>query len=65
MQGAELALEIGTNGNGHDHLTVRATLRAVFEIGPRRLWRWLGLAGGVFVHVTIIDSLLGLGIFPG
>jgi hypothetical protein len=61
---AELALEIGTNGNGQDHLTMRATLRTVFEIGLRRLWRWLGLVGGVFVQVAVLDSLLGLGIFP-
>jgi hypothetical protein len=39
-------------------------LRALFEIGPRRLCRAAGLAGGLLVHAAIIDSLLGLGIFP-
>jgi hypothetical protein len=64
MQGADLALEIGTNGNGQDHLTMRATLRGFFEIGPRRLWRWFGLAGAVLVQGAVLDSMLGLGIFP-
>jgi hypothetical protein len=60
---AELALELGSVSS-RGQLAWRAILRAFFEIGPRRTWRVVGVAGGLLVHAAIIDVLLGLGIFP-
>jgi hypothetical protein len=59
---AELALEAG-NMSSRSQLAWRAFLGAVFEFGPRRLWRASAYAGAALVHAAIIDSALGLGIF--
>jgi hypothetical protein len=60
---SELALELG-GVNGRSQAAWRVSLRVLFEVGPRRVWRAAGIAGGLLVHAAIIDSLVGLGIFP-
>jgi hypothetical protein len=59
---SELALELG-GASTRGQLAWRAFLRVLFEVGPRRVWRATGIAGGVLVHAAIIASLLGLGLF--